>query len=70
MGNICCDEQGSLSRPKSSKEVDLPKPNPDHFKDKFSKFEVGLPFCRSNITNYAQHIDEAEELSGGNGYVT
>ena len=57
-------------RPGGQIDQDLSAPNPDSYSDKYTKFEVTLPFCRTNIVNYVKHIDDAEKISGGNGYVT
>ena len=59
MGNVlCCDENQGRQQPVSAlKEIDLPEPNPDHFSDLYTKFEVTLPFCRTNIANFVKHVD-------------
>ena len=63
---ICCappNEEDNI-------EIDLPAPNLDKIKDKYERFELSLPFCRTKIQHYARHIDECEKDCGSQGYVT
>ena len=63
---ICCaveDENDNI-------EVDLPAPSLEKIADKYQRFELSLPFCRTKINHFAKHIDEAERDCGSKGYVT
>lgn len=51
-------------------EMDLPPPNLDKYADKYERFEMSLPFCRTKIQHFWKHVNEAEEACGGKGYVT
>ena len=46
-------------------ERDLPAPILTNIKDKYERFELSLPFCRSNIKHFIRHIDAAERQCGG-----
>ena len=63
---LCCAVEDDLD----DIEIDLPAPNLSNIKDRFARFELSLPFCRTTIKHYAKHIDEAEEECGNQGYVT
>ena len=63
---ICCapeDENDDI-------EFDLPAPTLDKIADKYQRFELSLPFCRTKINHFARHIDQAEADCGSKGYVT
>ena len=51
-------------------EKDLPAPDLSKISDRYERFELSLPFCRTNIIHFARHIDEAENYCGGRGFVT
>lgn len=39
-------------------------------KDELEAFELGLPFSRSLIKTFVDHVRKAEKAAGGNGFVT
>ena len=39
-------------------------------RDQIERIELSLPFCRSLIKTFADHVRKAEEAAGGAGYVT
>ena len=48
-------------------DVDLAAPSS---KNKLEAFENSLPFCRSLILTFCEHVRAAEKAAGGEGYVT
>ena len=62
---ICCVEPDDDD---NGVEMDLPAPNLDKIKDKYQRFELSLPFARSNITHFTRHINAAEKHCGGHGF--
>ena len=57
---ICCETEDI-----DDVERDLPAPILTNIKDKYERFELSLPFCRSNIKHFIRHIDAAERQCGG-----
>jgi hypothetical protein len=39
-------------------------------RDPIEKIELGLPFCRSLIKTFVDHVRDAEKAAGGQGFVT
>jgi hypothetical protein len=48
-------------------DLDLNKP---YASNRIEGLENSLPFCRSLIIPFCNHIRKAEKMAGGNGYVT
>jgi hypothetical protein len=48
-------------------DLDLNKP---YSSNRIEGLENSLPFCRSLIIPFCNHIRKAEKMAGGNGYVT
>ena len=71
MGTVCCAAANeAISRGPMSFDQDIAAPNPDKFTDRYTKFEVTLPFCRTNINNLVKNIELAERMTEGEGCVT
>ena len=50
-------------------DTDLERPSVFN-KDKLETFELNLPFSRSLIKSYVDHVKKADSAAGGNGFVT
>ena len=68
MGVACCAEPDQDSM--GDEERDLPVPSTFLVTDRYTKFELSLPFCRTDINRFIKHVTDAEKISGGNGFVT
>ena len=65
MGSVsCCANENENQARNTVKDSDLPAPNPSLFSDKYSRFEVTLPFCRIKLNDFVKNIDLAEKISG------
>lgn len=85
MGQICCkpDEGPSVQGKETvtkkvmvggmetivTKVVDADLAAPSS-KNKLEAFENSLPFCRTLIVSFCEHVRNAEKAAGGEGYVT